>query len=448
MFLYKPTINKKLNGKKMKNNIYMKNRIKYLVMLFLALTMYYGCSKDTDPVLYDEYKTAGSADPVVTSVSPANFAFAGLDTLTITGNNFSDSSHTLVYFDNVKATVFSVTPTQIKLKAPNLPKDNINIRVVVTTSSATAAPVTYALKEIQSVYYPKFTFGDAPVTITFDKQGNLYVSQTSKAAGVGVKKIDVNKNLTDYAPRGAESSWSGLKFAYGPYGANGQLFGARKNRGIWKINQGVAPTAAPWVGPTQGIDQNINDFDLDPAGNIWAAGAGTNIFRIKSDLTVVKYKYAATSKINAVRVFKAPDNTLYLYVGGTKDGKEGIWRYKIVNNEIAAGSEELYFDFAAAYPGKSVLGITFSIDGTMYVGTDADAAIITVSPSKSASAFLPGVIIPKFLSFVWDSYDKTNGQHLLYSRDVLSTETEKEFSAKLFSANTFTQGAPYYGLEL
>ncbi|MGE5351949.1 MAG: IPT/TIG domain-containing protein [Acidobacteriota bacterium] len=438
----------------MKNNIYMKNRIKYLALLFLALTMYYGCGKDAAPVLYDEYKGKGTPDPVVTSVAPKDFAYAGMDTLTITGANFSDSAHTEVYFDNVPGTVITATPTQIRVKVPNLPKEALAIRVVVTTASNYAAPVAYSLKEIQPAYFTKFLYLDQPQTLTFDRDGNLYLYLATNNVYQGIKKIDVNRNLTDYAPKGTEKLWTSLKFAYGPWGQQGQLFGARRNKGIWKINPGVAPTPAPYIG--QGIDQNINDFDFDPSGNIWAAGSGVNIFRIKPDMSAAtKYNFATTSsKINAVRVFK-DNGTLYLYVGGTKDNKEGVWRYKIVNDEIVAGSEELYFDFSAAYPGLnaagvpfSVLGITFSQDGYLYIGTDAAPVIVVVSPSKNASALLPGVIVPGFASFVWNSYDKVNGTSLVYSRVVNDSETEKEFSPKIFSTLMFKQGAPYYGLEL
>ncbi|MCU7496868.1 MAG: hypothetical protein HF314_14805 [Ignavibacteria bacterium] len=436
----------------MKKNIYVNNRIKYLMLFFLAFTIFYGCAEDASPVLYNEYKDKGTPGPTAASISPANFAYAGMDTLTITGTNFTDSAHTNVYFNNVKATVISVTSTEIKVKAPNLPGDNLDVRVSVNTADVFAVPLKYSLKAVQEVYYDKYKYTDAAVAITFDREGNLYVSQTDKGAGIGVKKIDLGKNISDYAPKGQETTWSSLKMAYGPYANNGQgqLFGVRKLKGIWKIDPGVAPGAMPWVGGSTTIDQNVNDFDFDPAGNIWAAGAGKNIFRVKADKSVVKYPFAtSSSKINAVRVFKDPSNTLYLYIGGTKDGQEGVWRYKIQGDAIVSGSEELYFDFGAAYPGKSVLSLAFSVDGYMYIGTTADETIISVSPSKKAQAFLPGVVMAKFFSFVWDSYPtNTNAQHLIFSRDLTSDETDKQYSPKMFSIVMFKQGAPYYGLEL
>lgn len=430
---------------KMKNNIYIKNRIKYLFMLFLAVSMYYGCGKDPAPVLYDEYKNNGTPDPVVTSITPKDYAFAGLDTVTISGSNFSDSAHTLVYFDNVEAPLISVSPTQIKVKAPNTPGDAISIRVVVTTASAYAPPVSYGLREIQKTFFGGLTFPDAASSITFDKTGNLYFSMTVNGSYNGVMKIDANKAMTEYSPRKAgDKPWTALKFVYGPYGAAGQLIGAKNNLGLWQINLGQLPTAAPWVL----TDKKVNDFDVDPDANIWAAGEGGIVYKIKSDKSLTKYTVGTASKINAVRVFKASDNTLYLYIGGTKDGKEGVWRYRIVNQEITPSSEELYFDFAANYPGKYILGLTFSNDGEMYIGTDDASAIVTVDASKNFKPFLPGVILPKFLSFVWDSYDKTNGLDLVYSRAAVAGEDAKNFNPKLLSAMTFKQGAPYYGLEL
>lgn len=424
----------------MKNNIYILSRIKYLVLLFLGLVMYSGCGKDAAPIIYDEYKDRGAVNPVVTGITPNGEAFAGYDVVTITGSNLVTGTDTaIVYFDNTAATIVEATPTQLKVKAPNTPKDSLMVRVSLRTGSKISDPQPYKLRAIMTVYYP-FRFAEEPTAVTFDKQGNLYVSQRLN----GVKKIDKSQALTSYAPRGLgnETNWTSLKFAYGPYGANGQLFGARKYLGIWKINPGVAPDKAPWVGPTQGIDKNVTDFDFDPQANMWVAGEGLNIFKVAPDLKVTKYKYATTgSKITSVRVF-AKGSDLYLYVGGNKDGQEGIWRYKIVNGEIAAGSEELYFDFAAKYPGKSVLGLTFSEDGDLYVGTDGSQTILIVKSSTVSETLLPGVLLPKFNSFVWDPADN----YLYYSRDKLSDETDKNPIPTLYKAFVFKKGAPYYGL--
>ncbi|MGE5681964.1 MAG: IPT/TIG domain-containing protein [Bacillota bacterium] len=428
----------------MKRNIYIKTSFRFLAFLLLSVTLLSSCAKDPAPVLYDVYKDKGTATPVVTAITPADSAWAGYDEITITGQNFLTPTDTaVVYFDNVKASIIDINPTQIRLKAPNLPKDGIGVRVFTRTSSATSEAKTYKLKEIMSTY-KSYSFQEEPRAITFDKDGNLYVSLTLSGVGVGVKKIAKNGTMTDYAPKGVETSWSGMKFAYGPFGATGQLLTVFKRNAIFKVNPGAAPAA--WVTFSSSLGA-LNDLDLDPQGNIWAAGSGTNIFRVKSDKTIKQYANFSTSSasINAVRVFNA-QGTLYLYLGGTKDGKEGIWRYKITNQEIDPAQAELVVDFAAKYPGKKVLGLTFSEDGDLYVGTDDDAVILVVKSSdlNNIQPLLKGVLLPKFSAMAWGN----NEPYLYYSREKVASETDKIFDQKLFKAYMFKKGAPYYGLAL
>ena len=81
--------------------------------------------------VWDENDQGGST-PIVSSVEPAQGAFAGIDTLTITGQYFSDNiSENLVYFNGMLGNVVEATSTTIGVVPPNLVSDSVQISVAV-----------------------------------------------------------------------------------------------------------------------------------------------------------------------------------------------------------------------------------------------------------------------------------------------------------------------------
>jgi len=99
----------------------------FVFVLVLALP---GCNEknNVEPLYNPSFSNILA--PVITSVSPADSAFAGVDELTITGSNFAVSADSMdVYFDNVKATILSLDANKVVVKAPNLVKDTISIKI-------------------------------------------------------------------------------------------------------------------------------------------------------------------------------------------------------------------------------------------------------------------------------------------------------------------------------
>ena len=101
----------------------------HILIFFL---MFFSCEDPNYPEDIWNEDVKGGPSPVVTSVEPSNGAFAGIDTLIISGQNFSDTeSENIVYFNNLLGTIVDATPAKISVVPPNLVSDSVTIKVAV-----------------------------------------------------------------------------------------------------------------------------------------------------------------------------------------------------------------------------------------------------------------------------------------------------------------------------
>lgn len=401
-------------------------------LVFIFMLFFWGCNQVENVAPLYNKTFSNTAVPEIVSVSPPDSAFAGVDELTITGHNFPTVlSEMAVYFNNVKATIISADTNKIVVKAPNLVNDTINIKISKFNADKLSNSISYKLISA-TIIFKQFKPNDTPYAIAFDKDGNIYVSLTVNKNGTGVKKILPDGSIIDFAPKGAETYWTSLKF-----GQSGELYAARSAKGIFKIPQNSIATV--WVSSSNGIG-SITDFDFDQNGILWAGGNNTAVYRVTQAKNVKSFSF--TGNVRAVRVFNN-----FLYVGGAKDGTESVWRFPIINSD-SLGTAELYFDFKATYPTGTIQGITFSADGDLIIGTDGLEPIVIVKPDKSSQILFAGVLNAsgksKFNSFFWG-----NGVYLYYIRqgiDLTDTATPPEAILMINTKNSLG-GAPYYGLK-
>lgn len=400
------------------------------VLVFFSL----GCNEknNLEPLYNPTF--SNTLAPVITSVTPADSAFAGVDELTITGSNFAASADLMdVYFDNVKATILSLDANKVVVKAPNLVKDSINIKISKLVKTDKFSNLFQYKLISATIVFKEFKFNDTPYSLTYDKLGNAYVSYTVDSIGTGVKKIAPDGTVTDFAPKGAETYWTCLKF-----GQSGDLYVARGVKGIFKVAQNALATT--WVSSANGIG-TIVDFDFDQNGIMWAAGNNASVYSVTQTKNVKPFAFNAN--IRSVRVF---NNSLY--VGGVKNGVEGVWRFPIINSDSLGIAEE-YYNYAATYPTGTIRGITFSADGDLYIGTDGVEMIVKVRPDKSSQALFSGVLNPsnkcKFNSFFWRSGD-VYLYLLRHAVNLNDTSTPPEAIIKVNTLNNLG-GAPYYGIQ-
>ncbi len=397
--------------KKQKQNISL--AIVILLTVFIA-----GCNQDAAPSLY-QIESKGST-PVIASISPAGEALAGVTEITINGSNFSAvKEENIVSFGTVLATVLQASPTTLVVKAPALVKSSLDVKISVRGVESFSNIVKYNLLEAVGVYFPFAKGVDDPMTVATDKDDNVYVYLNNK----GVKKITSDGKISDYAPKGAESFFFDMKF-----GPNNILYATRNLRAVFQVEAGK--TSATYVVLKTGVSIIAIDFDKD--FNLWAAGTGGLIYRIKNGTKDTLSKTIDYS-VSAIKVYDG-----YLYAAGKNSTEEAIYRYKI-NADASLASQEKYFDIGAKYGlGKvNVGGIAFSSDGELIIGTDQTDAFISVNSSKTASSLYPGVILPAVKSMMWGTK-----KNLFYIREFNDAGTPVH---TLVRVDMQKLSAPYFG---
>jgi hypothetical protein len=384
-------------------------------LAMLTVLVMAGCNEEPPASLYSENYTS-RPQPVVTTLVPATTALAGVTTVTITGSNFSPTiAENQVYFDATPATILTASATQLTVRAPNLVKDTVALRVSVYKSDKYSEPKQYQLLAAVADF-GGLAKTDEPYAVTADAAGNVYVSISAS----GVKKITPAGVKTDYASHAAGvTKWSAMKM-----GPAGVLYSARILRVIYQTPAGGG---APVIWVTGSAIGNIYDLDFDASGNVWAGGNNPSIYRVKQDKSIKAFPFVANAR--AMRVYNG-----YLYVGGRVDTVEGVWRAPIISAD-SLGTFEQYYNFSASYPGSIVNAVTFAADGDMYIGTDAAAAVVIVHPSKAAEPLYPGLFTPSTLLFTWGT-----GDAMYLIRTINIPQLIKETMLK--------NGAPYYGTTL
>jgi hypothetical protein len=362
-----------------------------------------------------------TGQPTITSISPAGSAQAGVDTLVITGTNFSTLlSDNTVYFNATPAALLQATATQLTMGAPFVLGDTVNIRVAVKGSDLLSESFYYKL-EAAVAAFGNLSKPDFSGAIATDASGNVFVEITDGIADQAIWKFDTSGTSTTFAPKtGAVVTWSCLRV-----GPSGYLYAARTTRAIFRYEAAGGTAAAIW-GTAFPTGVYITGMDFDQNQNLWAVGNNTSVYRVKQDLSKASFPF--TANLRACRVFNG-----HLYMAGQKDNAEKIWRAPIVGDSL--GTPEVYFDFDAAYGAKGYIPqvLTFASDGTLYIGTNSEVGIVVVSPSGAATTPV-AAYTDQFADFVkylaWGSGDA------LY----ISSST-----GQLGLFKTRTAGAPNYG---
>ncbi len=409
------------------------------IFVFIAIVGLSACNEknNVEPLYNPTFSNVLA--PVITSVSPSDSAFAGIDEITITGSNFALSADSMaVFFNNVKATILSVDANKVIVKAPNLVKDTVKIKISKFTAEKLSNIATYKLTSALATI-KEFSTGNRPYMITLDNSANLYYNSTLNNISEGIIKITPEGIASEYAKKGGETNYSALKFAK----TDGML-GARKVTALFKVVPGGAPTTY-----LSGFSKAVTDFDYDANGSIWVVSSQDQIYRVNPN-TKDKKTFSPGGLFRACRVFNG-----YLYAAGQKSSTEKseiVWRFPIVNAD-SIGDREVYFDFSAAgYSSVSnpvvIQGITFSQDGFLYIGNDGEEPIIIVNPNdKSSAPLFPGVLNPskknKLVSLFWGE-----GYFLYYVRQIINTDdktTPLPLADAIIKVNTRKLGAPYFG---
>ncbi len=414
------------------NQSFLARRMFSCVAFVTGLAAFFGCAEEPTKSINDPNTFGTRPAPVISSVTPSNVALAGVTRITITGQNFSSvKEENLVYFDATRGEVLSASPTQLLVKAPNLVKTPVQIKIAVLKSDLFSNILPYAL-EAAVLEVIKFKKDDEtteqkeqPWGIASDAEGNLYFSLTSSGVGAGVKKLTPSGAQTDFAPEppGTATKYSSLKV-----GPSGILYGATVERRILQLS---ASSATTWVSSGLGT---IYDFDFDAEKNLWAGGNNDFIYRVRADKNLKPFPFKAN--VRSVRIFNG-----HVYLAGNREGQEKVWRLPIVSADVL-GPEEEYYDYSANY-GGNVWALTFAADGDMYLGTDAAEAILVVHPNKTVEPLYSGLFVPKTLLFAWGKSTElfvAREKTIDGSANIIASQT-------ILRINMQKESAPYYGRQ-
>lgn len=394
----------------------MMNRIRYNVKLICLVGLFTLAACDSGPgeSLYDP-DVQLAPDPVISSIEPQGVALAGVDVLTITGENFSSNpEHVNVYFDGEPGEVLEASPTQVRVRPPNTPNPALGVRVSVVGAESFSNTVDYALEAALE------TFGDitafeAPFAIATNADGTLYVSLFRDNISVGIKKI---------TPDGVRSDFSDSRFKWDDFalGPDGFLYAVRNIRASFRFPPEGGDQET--FGVVDDASTNLRALAFDADGNLWAGGENANLYRIDATGTVMPFAFEAD-----VRSLLVDGGALY--AGALMDGQARIYRFSLNAGGLGAG--EVYAELPEPYVTAAPQALALAATGDLYIGTSAVVdPVVVVQNDGSVAPLYPGIITAPVLSFAWSP------EAWLYA----TTEATDQQQANLVRINTRSEKAP------
>ena len=401
-------------------------RILLLLRFILPISLLvFSCEDPNYPENIWDEDDQGNASPSISSVEP-EAAFAGIDTLTISGQNFSENtSENLVYFNNMLGEVINATSTSLRVITPNLVSDSVQIRVAVQGAFLFADHSSlYTLTAAVLDYGPFDQFTDI-FSLDLDRDENLIVSMDG-TPNAEFWIVDTNQDSAVWS--GALAKGSGMKL-----GPTGSVYFVNYQRFLYKDEQGTPKENSEIF---KRLNGNATDLDFDSYGNLFVGGAGStvDVVDINDDdgLTsgVTEAKNLDTLDILSLKIFND-----YLYVLTTTiTSDQAIYKMQILDDSGSLGDLELVFDWSA-YTNKlsSALCFTLSESGDLFVGSDSDDQPLTYIQNGNASGFYSSILTAPISYMAWGN------SNYLY----LINKTEE--TNRVQRVDTRMSGADYYG---
>ena len=402
-------------------------RVLSLLRFILPIALLiFSCEDPNYPENIWDEDDQGNASPSISSVEPEEAAFAGIDTLTINGQNFSENaSANLVYFNNMLGEVISATSTSLKVVTPNLVSDSVQIRVAVQGAFLFADHSSlYTLTAAVLDYGPFDQFTDI-FSLDLDRDENLIVSMDG-TPNAEFWIVDTNQDSAVWS--GALAKGSGMKL-----GPTGSVYFVNYQRYLYKDEQGTPKENTEIF---KRLNGNVTDLDFDSNGNLFAGGTGSiiDVVDINDDggLTsgVTEVKNLDTLDVISLRVF---NDHLYVLTT-TVSSDQAIYKMQILDDSGSLGDMELVFDWSA-YTNKlsSALCFTLSETGDLFVGSDSDVQPLTYIQNGNASGFYSSILTAPITYMAWGN------SNYLY----LINKTEE--TNRVQRVDTRMSGADYYG---
>jgi hypothetical protein len=378
---------------------------------FATLLVFVGaCDSGPGESLFDPNRES-LPDPVIADVQPPGSALAGVDLLTITGQNFSNElEDNFVYFGGIRGEVLDGSATSLTVLPPNDPREDAEIKMSVLGAENFSNSIAYQLDAAAEEFGDIAGF-EEPFGLTSDEAGNLYASMFSSGVSIGIIR---------FAPDGARSTYvqSTFKWDDMSFGPDGMLYAIRGVRAIFRFSEGSAQET--WaVIPDNSV--KLRAVAFDGSGNLWAGGPNANLYRVAPDKSITEYPFEGD--VTGLTVFGDA-----LYATATQNDVSSVWRF-VFNADGGVGVGSEYANISGPF-GSEALSIVAATSGELFVGTDGTDPLILVGTDQSTEVFYLDILRPVAISLAWGP-DPT-----LYMNQARTVDTDPD----LIKINTRRQG--------
>lgn len=357
----------------------MKRYLLFIISI-AALAAMTGCEYDVaEPPWEKDF--VNPPTPVITGIEPADVATAGVNTITILGENFAgNAADNKVYFDNIPAEIVNANTTSITVRRPNLVTDSSDISVISYDAIVAATYGPYKINPVME-RYGEFLDNNQLTGLFLDDEENLYVLQpfeyTVYMVPPGGAKIDIGS---------VERTAYDLTMA-----PDGKLVIAFNQRYLNKFDIDTGQDTL-----FLDLPKRVSFCDYDDNGILYTIGRKTDLIIIMPDSSNSYLGVYANYIITDMRVY---NNYVYIVGENTSAGADeaefGVWRHEILDANGTLGPQQLMFDWAAAgdeFVDSEPTGIAVTADGTMYVSSDNDNPILIVTPDGQFDVFYKDII--------------------------------------------------------
>jgi len=398
----------------------------YLDKILLGFSIFFfSCEEPDAPDSIWDGNDQGSTTPIVSGVEPSQGAFAGIDTIAITGQHFSpDVSENLVYFNGMLGNVVSATSSLIGVVPPNLVSDSVQINVAVQGAFVFGKYENlYTLRAAVVEYGPFDQFTDI-YSLDLDRQENLIVSLNA-TPDAQFWIIDTDQDSAVWSSSLAKAS--GMKM-----GPNGSIYFVNYQRFLYKDEQGTAKENTEIF---KRLNGNATDLDFDENGNLFLGGTGSTIDLVDiyndGGLTdgVSEAKNLDTLDIISLKVY---NNFLYVLTT-TVTSYQSIYKMPILDNSGALGDLELVFDWSD-YTNKEAFALCFALSeaGDILVGSDWASQPLTIIQNGFATGFYSSVLTAPIVYMAWG-----NENYLYVINKTDETNRVQKIDTRMAGANYF-----------
>ena len=395
-------------------------------ILLVFFIFFFSCEEPDAPDSIWDGNDQGGTTPIISGVEPPQGAFAGIDTIMITGQHFSPNvSENLVYFNGMLGNVVSATSSLISVVPPNLVSDSVQINVAVQGAFVFGKYENlYTLRAAVVEYGPFDQFTDI-YSLDLDRQENLIVSLNA-TPDAQFWIVDTDQDSAVWSSSLAKAS--GMKM-----GPTGSIYFVNYQRFLYRDEQGTAKENTEIF---KRLNGNATDLDFDENGNLFLGGTGSTIDLVDiyndGGLTdgVSEAKNLDTLDIISLKVY---DNFLYVLTT-TVTSDQSIYKMPILDNSGALGDLELVFDWSD-YTNKEALALCFALSeaGDILVGSDWASQPLTIIQNGFATGFYSSVLTAPIVYMAWGN------ENYLY---VINKTDETNRVQKI---DTRMAGADYFG---